>query len=110
MMALYEPVNLEACMILVLTLRKVPLQAGERVSTPWGLIAMKTGAQIDSVYTNTGYAGAYRGFGNTEVCSGIEQAIDEMADLLKIDPIEFRLKNCLKVGDVTPHGQLLSEN
>jgi CO/xanthine dehydrogenase Mo-binding subunit len=65
---------------------------------------------IDTVYTNTGYAGAYRGFGNTEVCSGIEQAIDEMADELKIDPIDFRLKNCLKVGDITPHGQLLSES
>lgn len=65
---------------------------------------------IDTVYTNTGYAGAYRGFGNTEVCSGIEQAIDEMADALNIDPIEFRLKNCLKVGDVTPHGHHLTES
>lgn len=65
---------------------------------------------IDTVYTNTGYAGAYRGFGNTEVCSGIEQAIDEMADALHLDPIDFRLKNCLRVGDVTPHGQLLTES
>lgn len=65
---------------------------------------------IDTVYTNTSYAGAYRGFGNTEVCSGIEQAIDEMADALQMDPIDFRLKNCLKVGDVTPHGQLLNES
>lgn len=65
---------------------------------------------IDTVYTNNGYAGAYRGFGNTEVCSGIEQAIDEMADALKMDPIDFRLKNCLRVGDITPHGQLLTES
>jgi CO/xanthine dehydrogenase Mo-binding subunit len=65
---------------------------------------------INAVYTNTGYAGAYRGFGNTEVCSGIEQAIDEMAYALKLDPIDFRLKNCLKVGDITPHGQHLTES
>ena len=45
---------------------------------------------INTVYSNTSYAGAYRGFGNTEVCSGIEQAIDEMADALQMDPIEFR--------------------
>lgn len=65
---------------------------------------------INTVYTNQGYAGAYRGFGNTEVCSGIEQAIDEMADALKMDPIDFRLKNCLRVGDTTPHGHLLTES
>ena len=65
---------------------------------------------INTVYSNTSYAGAYRGFGNTEVCSGIEQAIDEMADALQMDPIEFRLKNCLKVGDITPHGQKLNES
>jgi CO/xanthine dehydrogenase Mo-binding subunit len=65
---------------------------------------------INTVYTNQGYAGAYRGFGNTEVCVGIEQAIDEMADALKMDPIDFRLKNCLRLGDTTPHGQLLTES
>lgn len=65
---------------------------------------------INTVYTNNGYAGAFRGFGNTEVCSGIEQAIDEMADALKMDPIDFRLKNCLRVGDVMPHGQKLAES
>ena len=35
---------------------------------------------ITCVYTNNGYSGAFRGFGNTEVCSAIEQAIDEMAE------------------------------
>ena len=34
---------------------------------------------ITCVYTNNGYSGAFRGFGNTEVCSAIEQAIDEVA-------------------------------
>jgi CO/xanthine dehydrogenase Mo-binding subunit len=65
---------------------------------------------ITSVYTNNGYAGAFRGFGNTEVCSAIEQAIDEMAQAVDMDPIDFRLKNCLRLGDETPHGQVLTES
>lgn len=65
---------------------------------------------ITSVYTNNGYAGAFRGFGNTEVCSAIEQAIDEMAETVGLDPIDFRLKNCLRLGDETPHGQKLTES
>jgi CO/xanthine dehydrogenase Mo-binding subunit len=66
--------------------------------------------EVTSVYTNNGYSGAFRGFGNTEACFGIEQAIDEMADELNLDPIDFRLKNCLRVGDETPHGQVLKES
>jgi CO/xanthine dehydrogenase Mo-binding subunit len=65
---------------------------------------------ITGVYTNNGYAGAFRGFGNTEVCSAIEQAIDEMALEVGLDPIEFRLKNCLRLGDEMPHGQKLEES
>lgn len=64
---------------------------------------------LDLVYTNNGYAGAFRGFGNTEVCLGIEQAIDEMASAVGMDPIDFRLKNCLREGDELPHGQRLTE-
>lgn len=65
---------------------------------------------ITCVYTNNGYYGAFRGFGNTEVCVAIEQAIDEMADVVGMDPMDFRLKNCLRLGDETPHGQRLTES
>ena len=64
----------------------------------------------DVAYTNNGYAGAFRGFGNTEVCAGIEQAIDELAGKLNLDPIAFRLKNCLRPGDTTSHGQRLGND
>ncbi len=64
----------------------------------------------DVAYTNNGYSGAFRGFGNTEVCAGIEQAVDELAYRLGIDPLEFRLRNCLRPGDVTPHGQQLGDD
>ncbi len=62
------------------------------------------------VYTNNGYAGAFRGFGNPEVCFAIEQTVDELADMLGVDPIDLRLKNCLRLGDETVHGQQLNES
>ncbi len=63
-----------------------------------------------SIYTNNGYSGAMRGFGNTEAAGAIEQAIDELAIKLNLDPIDFRLKNCLKTGDLTMTGhQVLQE-
>jgi CO/xanthine dehydrogenase Mo-binding subunit len=65
---------------------------------------------MDVAYTNNCYTGAFRGFGNAEVTACIEQAIDEMAYDLAIDPIEFRLRNCLHPGDTTPHGQPLGED
>ena len=53
----------------------------------------------DVVYTNNGYTGAFRGFGNTEVTACIEQAVDELAEKLNLDPLEFRLQNCLRPLD-----------
>jgi CO/xanthine dehydrogenase Mo-binding subunit len=64
----------------------------------------------DVAYTNNGYSGAFRGFGNTEVCAGIEQAMDELAYQLGLDPIDLRLRNCLHPGDITPHGQPLGDD
>ncbi|HEY3345206.1 MAG TPA: xanthine dehydrogenase family protein molybdopterin-binding subunit [Anaerolineaceae bacterium] len=57
-----------------------------------------------SVYTNNGYSGAMRGFGNPQSIGAIEQAIDELAFHLKTDPIDFRLKNILRQGDLTMTG------
>lgn len=58
-------------------------------------------AHVDtrSVYTNNGYSGAFRGFGNTEAVGAIEQAIDELAARLGQDPFDFRLKNIVRTGD-----------
>jgi CO/xanthine dehydrogenase Mo-binding subunit len=64
----------------------------------------------DVAYTNNGYSGAFRGFGNSEVCAGIEQAIDDLAYGLEMDPIDFRLRNCLRPGDSTAHGQQLGDD
>ena len=61
-------------------------------------------------YTNNGYTGAFRGFGNTEVTTCIEQAIDDLAARLDMDPIDLRLANCLRPGDETVHGQRLGDD
>jgi CO/xanthine dehydrogenase Mo-binding subunit len=54
---------------------------------------------VDTVYTNNGFCGAFRGFGNTDAAAAIEQAIDDLAHRLDRDPIEFRLQNCVRQGD-----------
>ncbi|MFZ5918991.1 MAG: xanthine dehydrogenase family protein molybdopterin-binding subunit [Chloroflexota bacterium] len=54
---------------------------------------------VRTVYTNNGFSGAFRGFGNTDAAAAIEQAIDELAHRLGRDPIDFRLQNCLRQGD-----------
>lgn len=59
---------------------------------------------IDSyqVYTNLPPAGAFRGFGITQVVWGYESQADLIARELGIDPVEFRRRNLLENG--RPHG------
>jgi len=64
---------------------------------PYRYQAVTVDTQV--VYTNNGYAGAFRGFGNTEATAAIEQAIDELAARLGRDPIDLRLQNCVRQGD-----------
>ncbi len=54
-----------------------------------------------AVYTNNGYSGAFRGFGNTQAGTAIELAVDELAERLEQDPLDFRLRNALRSGDRT---------
>lgn len=62
----------------------------------------------DVVYTNNGYSGAFRGFGNPQACAAIEMAIDELAAQLGRDPIDFRLDNVLHKGDRAFTGNTLA--
>jgi len=52
------------------------------------------------VYTNQRMAGSYRGFGNAESLWGMESQIDIIAEALNMDPLEFRLMNCIEEGDL----------
>jgi CO/xanthine dehydrogenase Mo-binding subunit len=58
-----------------------------------------------SVYTNNPPCGAMRGFGAVQTCFAAEAQMDKLADELGIDPVELRLLNALKPGDVLPTGQ-----
>ena len=53
----------------------------------------------DVVYTNTVPAGAFRGYGAMQCQYGIEVLMEEIAEKLNIDVIEFKRKNWLKVGE-----------
>ncbi|MDO5866125.1 MULTISPECIES: molybdopterin-dependent oxidoreductase [Paenarthrobacter] len=52
-----------------------------------------------AVYTNTVPAGAFRGYGLSQMIFAIESAIDELAVGIGMDPLDFRLKNMLRPGD-----------
>lgn len=69
-------------------------------------------AKIDCyvMYTNNPPSGAFRGFGVTQSAFAVEQNMDLVAEALGMDPMEFRLKNAQKVGEVTATGQLLRES
>jgi CO/xanthine dehydrogenase Mo-binding subunit len=49
------------------------------------------------VKLNLGFSNAFRAPGVMEGTFGFEQAIDELADLLRIDPLELRLRNHAEV-------------
>jgi CO/xanthine dehydrogenase Mo-binding subunit len=61
-----------------------------------------------SVYTNNPPCGAMRGFGAVQTCFATEAQMDKLAAALDIDPIELRLLNALKPGDVLPTGQTIT--
>ena len=61
-------------------------------------------------YTNKMRFGAFRGFGVPQVTFATETQLDEIADALSLDPIEFRLKNLKRDGDRWLGGQLIASN
>jgi 4-hydroxybenzoyl-CoA reductase alpha subunit len=56
------------------------------------------------VYTNNGFCGALRGHTIPQICFGREAQIDTIAEELRLDPIEMRLRNAAQPGDVTANG------
>lgn len=57
---------------------------------------------FDVVYTNTLATGAYRGYGATQGIFALESLVNELADILHMDPVELRLKNVVRQGMVMP--------
>lgn len=59
------------------------------------------------VYTNKMSAGSCRGPSGPQSVFAIESHTDSIAAKLQMDPLEFRLKNCVQDGDLSPTGQVL---
>ncbi len=56
----------------------------------------------DVVYTNMQPSGAYRGFGATQGQFAVETAVNELAEMLRRDPIGLREQNMLREGMTMP--------
>ena len=48
-----------------------------------------------TIYTNTPVGGAMRGYGIPQVCFAIESFMDDVANAIHMDPLEFRRKNLI---------------
>jgi xanthine dehydrogenase large subunit len=61
--------------------------------------------------TNTVSATAFRGFGGPQGMLFAEQMMDAIAQTLRLDPLDVRMRNFYRAGrDVTTYGQKLNEN
>ena len=56
-----------------------------------------------TVYTNLATGGAMRGYGIPQAAFAAECMADDLALALRMDPLEFRKKNCMRPGYVDPH-------
>lgn len=63
----------------------------------------------DVVYTNTPPSGAFRGYGVPQGFWPVERHMERIARALGMDPIEFRLKNTLRRGELQPFSTAWSE-
>jgi len=62
------------------------------------------------VYTNKVYVGSYRASGVADMTFAVESHTDNIAHQLGIDPLEFRIKNALRQGDIAVNGATLPRN
>ncbi|MCS7117792.1 MAG: xanthine dehydrogenase family protein molybdopterin-binding subunit [Thaumarchaeota archaeon] len=74
----------------------------ENCNGPYRISSAKIDAYL--VYTNNMVASAFRGFGAPQVMFAMERQIDRIARRIGIDPIELRLINAIRKGDVYVFG------
>lgn len=83
----------------------VGTRAAIHATGPYEVPHVKVRSQM--VYTNNTWSGAMRGFGVVQMSFAHESQMDLLAEALKMDPFEIRLKNVLRVGSETATGQTL---
>ena len=79
--------------------------SGYSSSGPYEVPNVKTDSYC--VYTNHPVGGPMRGFGMPEMHAGLEQCIDELALAIKMDPVKFRMLNCVKAGCTLVTGMIM---
>lgn len=86
----------------------VMLRATTHAAGPYELPS----ARVDTyaMSTNNVPAGAFRGFGVTQVGFAMESQLDLLAEALGLTPLEIRRKNILARGKKTLAGQVLTES
>ena len=83
----------------------VGVRAAVHATGPYQVPHVKVRSRM--AYTNNPWSGAMRGFGIPQMAFAHESQMDLLAQALKMDPIEIRLKNCLRVGSDTATGQTM---
>jgi len=53
-----------------------------------------------AVYTNKVPSCAFRGYGNPQISWAVETLMDELAEKIGMDPVDFRLKNYIREGEL----------
>jgi len=92
-----------ACQTPFVTWRSVVQATG-----PYELPNVKTDTY--GYYTNNIYTGAMRGYGSPQIVFAQESLMDELADELKMTPLELRLKNIYHNNSITASGQKLDNH
>jgi xanthine dehydrogenase molybdenum-binding subunit len=62
-----------------------------------------------SIYTNSVYAGSFRGYGNVQATWCTSSIMDMLAEEVGMDPVAFCLHNAQNPGEVTPQGSVLGD-
>ena len=88
--------------------------AGANPGAPVGIAAILMGSTYRwehlllrgaEVLTNRSGTGAYRAPGAPQAAFALESLVDEVAQVLKIDPFELRVKNAVREGDLMADGR-----
>ncbi len=92
-----------ACQTPFVTWRSVVQATG-----PYELPHVKTDTY--GYFTNNIYTGAMRGYGSPQIIFANESLMDELAQELKMNPLELRLKNIYHNNSITASGQKLDNH
>jgi carbon-monoxide dehydrogenase large subunit len=82
--------------------------AGYSSSGPYDIENVQTDSIC--VYTNHPIGGAYRGFGMSELHTGLDQVMDELAEKAGLDKVDFLKLNGVKGGDTLDTGMTMHPN